>query len=288
MDHLPVYSIKEFNSEEIQLYVNDLNEHLTKHHFIHTPHKHDFYLCVLFVKGTGIHEIDFQSYDIQPGSVFFLNPGQFHNWIFDSKVEGYIFFHSREFYDLNYQNRQLENFPFYFSEYNSPVVYLDEPGIIEMSTSFQQIIQEWKSDEAFKLSKICSLIDLMYIQCARQYIPRNEIKSVTPSYSLKLRQFEQLVKSNFREYKMPNDYAEMMNMTNKHLNRIVKETLNKTVSIVIADRIILEAKRLLIHSDHRVVEVAEKVGFSDDAYFNRYFKKHTNQTPMEFAKGYRK
>ena len=73
-----------------------------------------------------------------------------------------------------------------------------------------------------------------------------------------------------------------MNLSEKHLNRICKECLNKTTSDLIAERIILEAKRLLIHSKHTVTEVAAELGYNDNSYFSRFFKKNSGETPIQF------
>lgn len=281
MHTLPIYTIKEFQTKTKEFYVNDLATHLHTHHFIHKPHKHDFYICVLFTAGKGTHEIDFKSYPIQPGSVFFLKPGSMHHWTFEEKAQGYIFFHSKSFYDLNYQNRQLHDFPFYFSLYNPPVINLKSTDLNAVLPYFN-LLQAETEDDTYTAIKRASLIDLVYIQMARLYTEQQGKQKSKVSYLLKLQAFEQLVNKEFKREKSPNYYANELNMSIKHLNRIVKETLNITASKFIADRIILEAKKLLIHADYRVVEVADALGYEDTSYFIRFFKKHAGVTPNKF------
>lgn len=68
---LPIYNIENFRhfSNENDFYANSIKKHLADHHFTITPHKHDFFLTVLFTKGNGIHDIDFTSYKIDRKSV---------------------------------------------------------------------------------------------------------------------------------------------------------------------------------------------------------------------------
>ena len=95
---IPVLNIKQFQSskEVHQVYVNSFANHIKiNKQLISTPHSHNFYLCVIFTKGSGVHEIDFKSYAISPGKVFFLKPGQTHFWKFKTPPNGFIFFHSK-------------------------------------------------------------------------------------------------------------------------------------------------------------------------------------------------
>ena len=78
-----------------------------------------------------------------------------------------------------------------------------------------------------------------------------------------------------------------MNLSEKHLNRMSKECLNKTTTELIAERIVLEAKRLLIHSKQTISEIANELGYEDNSYFSRFFKKHTEQTPAQFLNSHR-
>ncbi len=77
---LPIYRINEFQSLnlDVEFYANLLNPHVKKHDFTNLPHKHDFYLVVLITRGSGIHEVDFESYEVAPGMLFVLKPGQMH------------------------------------------------------------------------------------------------------------------------------------------------------------------------------------------------------------------
>lgn len=144
------------------------------------------------------------------------------------------------------------------------------------------LLQAETENDTYTAIKRASLIDLVYIQMARLYTEQQGKQESKVSYLLKLQAFEQLVNKEFKREKSPNYYANELNMSIKHLNRIVKETLNITASKFIADRIILEAKKLLIHADYRVVEVADALGYEDTSYFIRFFKKHAGVTPNKF------
>lgn len=284
---LPVYSIEEFDQEARDLYANTLAVHLKHHHFIKVAHKHDFYLTVLFTKGTGVHEVDFIKYPVKRGAVFFLNPGQVHNWTLSNDIDGYIFFHTKEFYDLRYQLKSIQDFPFFSSIYNTPMLSANARVLKNIIPLFREILDEHKGRRALKSSRLCSLIDLLYIDLTRVYVPKEKEPEGNTSYMQKFRKLESLIDKHFREEKSPAAYAGMMNMTTKHLNRICRSCVDKTLTDIILDRVILEAKRLLVQPGYSVVDVANAVGMFDQSYFTRLFKKSTGLTPTGFTKKYR-
>ncbi|MCW3075551.1 MAG: transcriptional regulator [Bacteroidetes bacterium] len=284
MKNLPVLNIKKFSTNADSFYVDYLSNHLKKHHFIHHPHKHDFFLCVVFIKGQGQHEIDFKTYNVKQGSVFFLSPGQMHNWKLSSDTEGYILFHTKEFYELHYRNCKVQDYLFYASLYNTPCLTVPLKKLKEVNDFFELMISEFKEILPYKTSKLASLLDLIYINLSRLYFPGEPFNNTSTGYLVKIRKLESLIDIHFKEKKSPAIYAELLNITGKHLNRMVKDTLNKTVSEMIADRIILEAKRLIAQHKYSISQVADELGYYDRSYFNRFFKKHAKLTPHEFAK----
>jgi AraC-like DNA-binding protein len=290
MRQLPVLDIGKFlfAGKKEDFYSNRLSKHLKEHHHdIDKPHKHNSYLVVYFTKGTGIHEVDFSSYKVKPGSVFLLNPGQTHHWELSDDIEGYIFLHSKNYYDQSYSHNTIEGFPFFYSTQNTSCIYL-KPGESKIQSLFAEILDEYKADSMLKYRKICSLLDILYIELSRLYIGKNYPKVASSSnYSMKLKQLEQLINDNFVEIKSPAQYAALMNISPKHLNRISQALVNKSTSELIVDRVILEAKRMLLHSENTVSEIAELLGYYDYSYFSRLFKKACGETPSEFAKHYR-
>jgi len=278
---LPVYNIENFKhfGNENDFYANSIKNHLKEHHFTTTPHKHDFFLTVLFTNGIGIHSIDFKRYKIKPAMAFMLSPGQTHNWTLSKDIDGYIFFHTKNFYDKA-SVTSVKNFPFFNSIYNPPHVSVTHYK--KVTALFAEIKNEYESNNPLKFQKLHALVTLVYIELSRSYkekkIPENQ------NYLFKVRQLEDLIDANFKSIKQAHEYAALMAISEKHLNRISKICLNKTTTDLITDRIILEAKRELTHSKHSVSEVAEKLGYMDNSYFARLFKKSTKQTPLEFMK----
>ncbi|WP_313807895.1 helix-turn-helix transcriptional regulator [Flavobacterium sp.] len=290
MKNFAVLDIQQFESikKRKEFYTNTIENHIvTAHKNIHKPHKHNFYLTVLFTHGNGFHEIDFIRYDVKPGTLFFLNPGQMHHWELSDDIQGFIFFHTQSFYDLHFASNRVNNFPFFYSVQNSPMLSVDTIQTKLFSDLFNQIYTENQFEFILKTSKILSLIDLIYIESTRLYI-ENQTTEIIPqnNYSVTFRKFEELIETHFKTEKSPSQYANWLNISAKHLNRITQNRVGKTSTDMILERVFLEAKRELISKQFSFSEIAEDLGYDDYAYFSRIFKKKCGATPSEFIKRY--
>ena len=288
---IPVLDIDQFNNSKVlnDVYVNSFSQHISLNKdLINKPHSHNFYLCVLFTEGTGTHEIDFNSYAIHPGKVFFLKPGQTHFWKFETEPKGFIFFHSQDFYEMKFINHRLSHFPFYYSYQNPPVLKLST-NKKAFQDKFKELYQEYENSEVFKNLKIVNIINDIYIGLTREYTSDLDLSEDShPGYLKILENFEQLLLEYYDRQKLPKYYADKLNMSTRHLNRVVKETINKTTNQMISERVILEAKRLIVHSNTSLGIISETLEFSDYAYFSKYFKSKTGITPIDFRKKYSK
>lgn len=270
-------------------YVNRLENHLeTFHKDISVPHKHDFYVAVLFTHGSGVHEVDFSSYAVARGALFFLNPGQTHHWELSDNIRGYVFLHTRAFYEQHYAQNRLSQFPFYYSMHNLPVIMLNDDETQSIEELFAYALQESLGNNLMKRQKLLSLVDLIYIESTRAYLMANKETATTGPYSEIYSRFEALVEKSFLTIKLPSQYADMLNISPKHLNRIAKTVAGKTASDIIQDRVLLEAKKELLLHRGNFSRIAMDLGFEDYAYFSRVFKKRTGETPSGFVDKYKK
>jgi AraC-like DNA-binding protein len=285
---LPVYAIKEFHGHDdsLEFYANHLKPHVATHAFTNLPHKHDFYLVILVTHGSGTHEIDFVNYKVAPGALFIMRPGQMHYWKLSKDIEGYVFFHSKTFFEEGLTGMKLQDYPFYRSFQTVPFIKAVSYQLPELKKLMLEIIDEYKSDEQLKHQRLQSLVNLVYINISRHYKSSKQEKN--PTYLLKALEFETLIEKNFKELKSARDYASLLNITEKHLNRITRTCFNKTSTQLIAERIVLEAKRLLIHTGMQSTQIAYALGYNDKSYFVRFFKKNAGETPMEFLRKYKR
>lgn len=291
MNSISVLHINLFQSEKNapDFYFNTLKDHLvSSHKHIEKPHRHDFYVTVIFTKGTGTHEIDFQKYDVSEGSLFFLSPGQVHSWELSPDTDGYIFFFSQPYYEMHYVNQKLKNFPFFNSPSFPRKLQLQSDELINMIRLFEAIGSEHESQNVMKQSFILSLISQIYIQSVREFSKGDEKTSATSvSYFKHYQDFENLLEESFTSQKSISFYASQLNISAKHLNRITQTVMQKTASEIITERVILEAKRMLIYLDEGLVEIAFRLGYEEYSYFARMFRKNTGITPSQFIKSHK-
>jgi AraC family transcriptional activator of pobA len=276
----PIFDLHAFGKKAstADFYIQTLQDHLKEHKFINKPHKHDFYLILYIVKGSGVHTIDFQDYNILPNSVFLMTPGQVHSWQLDPHTDGFIIFFTKGFYQMQSSERNLLEFPFYHSLSASPSIVIDKNEVVDFV--FMQMLAEFKNSTPGNLRLLRSYLDVLLLKLSDSFSSSNDTGLNATTY--KLRRLEQLIERNFKKLKQPSDYAGLMNLSASYLNSICKDNLGKTLSELIQERIILEAKRLFAYSDSNVNEIASKLNFNDVSYFSRFFRKHTGNTPETF------
>lgn len=282
MNNYPIYDIKAFNCNLHQdaLYVNTFKSHLLEHSFIENSHRHNFYLLVFFTHGSGIHKIDFDTFDISRGSLFVLKPGQAHSWKLSKDIDGYIIFFTAEIYELYFGTKKIEEYPFYQSAKNIPHILFKEDEIDSMEVFFQLLVTENQTRRSGRLDKMLNLIDIIHIEIARKHLMENNHSF--QAYSNRIKVFTNLLESKYIQEKAPSFYAAEMSISLKHLNRICKNLLNKTATELITQKVMLESKRRLTFSDQSIGEIAEELGYFNYSYFTRLFKKNTGLTPSKF------
>ncbi|MGE8432259.1 MULTISPECIES: AraC family transcriptional regulator [Chryseobacterium] len=271
-------------------YFNTMKNHLVVgHRHIERPHRHDFYAAVLFTGGNGVHEIDFQKYEVSEGSLFFLSPGQIHSWELSADIEGYIFFCSQEFYEMHYVNQKLRNFPFFGSVSFPRKLQLNTLELKENIHLFQELGKEHLSKNIMKNGLVLSLMSQIFINATRLFSRDFDTLASTAglSYFKHYQDFENLVEQHFTEHKSIAYYADLLGISSKHLNRIVQTVVQKTATEVITERVVLEAKRMLMYLDESLVEIAFRLGYEEYSYFVRVFRKSSGMTPTQFMRKYK-
>jgi AraC family transcriptional activator of pobA len=287
-EHIPVYSIDKFSKKTAggaQYNVEVFNK--DRDFKVAYPHRHDDFYEILFItNGNGTYTIDLQEYQIKPNTVFFLSPGQIHEISFSEDIQGYIFLFSSIFYLSNKTDPyKLFEFPFFYSlEYNSPPLYLtDIKSINELDSLFKKAIVEVNTDAIDSQEATHALLDLILISCKRLY-PQAEGTQLKKGHIL-IKRFKQLIEEKCTENIGVKEYADLLQVTANHLSETVKEFTGRTPTDFINDRMTLEIKRLLTHTQLTVQEIAFQLNFSDQSYFSKYFKKTSGYSPSEYRKG---
>jgi AraC-like DNA-binding protein len=282
---LPIYCIDTFRAQgpESQRYfdIKALEKLVDDFHFTSHPHRHDFYNILFINEGTGTHTIDFITYEVKPCSIFFLTPGQIHSFNLSHDIKGFTLFFTPEFYLMDSSEKKLLDIPFFHSLSNQPYLHLDCMRDNSIRQAILEIFNEHSTNESGNHAIIRAYLDIIITKLSRYY-KQSWVSQQSTSVTYQIRELESLVEKHYKQYKLPREYADRMNLSPKHLNEICKKGLNKTVGDLIQARLMLEVKRLLAYSPKNISEIAHELNFSDTSYFIRFFKRNTGFTPEQF------
>ncbi len=282
---LPTYQIQDFNPQyhqEHYFYLKSFSRHLQEHAFIQKPHRHDFYILLFITHGTGTHIIDFKPFPVQPNTVFFLTPGQVHSWQLSSDTDGFIIFFNPSFYLLDFPHHKLYNFPFFHSQLHKAFLMISAADWANLGLLVEKMQQELLQQQPYSDAIIRNYLDILLLQLTRHYHNQYKGFQLATSVQTQLELLEDLIEKHYKEHLPVSFYADQLHVTSKQLNEISKKATGHTSTELIQNRIILEAQRLLVHSDFTVTQIAAELGYFDNAYFFRFFKKHVGQTPEQF------
>lgn len=258
--------------------------YLAGHPHFTNPHRHSFHHMVLFTEGRGSHTVDFEEFEVKRGQVYFMIPGQVHSWSFEGNPDGYILnFSDQIFRNTSAAHNYPTQFSFFSGRASEGVINLSAIAFKTAVDYLQQILAEVKYNKQYSVEMISALLQCLFITIARENQTVNSIK-IAPHNQLTLQNFKKLVEQYYNEKRLPKDYASMLYITPNHLNALCNDILGKPAGEIIRDRILLEAKRLLINADIAISAIAAGLSFTDNSHFTRFFKKYTGTTPDEFRK----
>lgn len=284
-NHIPIvdiYNLTDFKDEDIL--ISRFEEYLKAHHNLRKAHRHTFYHLLLFTKGGGTHTIDFSSFPVKPYQIYFMVPGQVHSWDFAGEVDGYVVNFSTSFFQsFLLRPDYLESFSFFQGIAEDGVINLPEDLQVHIVHPFEEIIKQSTQNNNFRLDIIRVLLLKVFLEIDK-HTYTNRMPGI-PAYNYTLlKNFQKLVEKHYISLKRPMDYAELLYITPNHLNALCKEHLGITAGEVIRNRILLEAKRMLVNQNLSISEICYSLNFSDNSYFTKFFKKYEHITPEEFRK----
>ncbi len=287
--NFPLYQLNNFNTYKKEgILASKFGVYLHNNPHFYKPHKHDFYHLLLFTAGKGKHQLDFKYFDIQPGSLYFMAPGQVHTWEFSEEPDGYLVNFSADYFNSLLANpTYLHNFPFFIGEIENQVFQLDETLQQQIIPLFEEILKQETHSEKQLADDLVRINLLKIFIKINQYFELEKLNHKDPYNHTLLVNFKKLIDQNYKELKLPKEYAALLYITPNHLNALCNSYLGKSAGEMIRERVLLEAKRLLMNFDLRIHEIAETLGFNDQSYFIRFFKKYEQLSPEKFRNQYK-
>jgi AraC family transcriptional activator of pobA len=249
---------------------------------VRQAHRHDYFLMGLVIAGRGRLTADFGDYAIRPPMLFQFGPGVVHGWRPTELPRGYMMNFERTFLGEDARDQAEVTEAPAFCLHSGPRVLPLNAGQRSIFEPLARAMQrEHESRGKEHAAALRSYLRIWLIEANRIAESQRPERWNDRGTEL-VNRFLCLVGDNFRTLSAVSEYAARLRVTSSHLNETVRRTMQKTAGQVIRGRLLLEAKRLLRHSDLSVSEVAYHLKFEDPSYFARFFRKLTGQPPAEF------
>ncbi|MCH2022888.1 MAG: helix-turn-helix domain-containing protein [Saprospiraceae bacterium] len=241
-------------------------------------HRHLFYEFFFFYGGSGKHIIDFQEYDLSLPCIQIVSPHQLHQVIQSSDSQGYVI-KVKPILISSYPriNNFLNNIQ--YNQHFNPGVLIkeNEQRLLKENCLFLNSHNNNNEDSIFALLSFINLyISILKKNQKEKDTSDNNINNVI------FTEFMQLVENYYLVEKSAEFYMNKMHVSLNKLNNIVKERTGMSAKKFLIQRVLLEAKRLVVHSNKSVKEIAYDLEFLEPAHFTNYFKKHIGTSPTNF------
>lgn len=268
----------------LQVHLRKMGEPGPAEHVTHAAHRDDYYIFLFQTQGESRLMVDFNEVVLTGPCLYYLLPGQVHHYTSCHDVSGWLLATEPRAMDGAY--RQV------FEEVSGetlPVVpdAAAQQGLdycLEALNSQLQQPREGPLNNAVVSHLVAAYTGLFAGLCLAAAKKPGSIKDRPAEVT---KQFRTLLKENYLQEKRPAAYAALLHLSPAYLNECVKSVTGKPVGHWIQQEILLEAKRLLVHTALSSKEIAYQLGYDDPAYFARLFYKSTGITAARFRKAYR-
>jgi len=252
--------------------------------YFESLNKYNYFSMILVTRGKGSLIADISEYNFSANCLLCFSLYQ----PFKIKSEGdfkgvMINFHPDFFCLHKHRNEVSCNGVLFNNIYESPVVKLTHDQTQSLLTIIKGFESEMQRPENVQLELLISYLKIFLISASRIKIEQRHFGGgSTEKRPVILNSLKDAIEDHFKTLHRPGDYAELLNISTAALNRVSKMHFNKTLSNLISDRIIIEAKRQLYLTAQPVKMIAYELGFNDEFYFSRFFKSHVAISPQFF------
>jgi AraC-like DNA-binding protein len=248
--------------------------------------RNNFYSFIVFAKGKGDLKSSFSTISFSEKGICSFSPYQPYVVEGDDGLEGIaIHFHSDFFCIYRHQNEVASGGILFNNAYTSPFFHITDAEYLDFIDRIGQIKKEMSRQDLAQHELLILHLKIILINAIRIRVSQREDKRDVLENNKATSVLQDLIDAielNFREKHKANDYAELMKVPGKTLARLTSKHLNKTLTDLISDRIIIEAKRDLYLTSKPVKEIAFALGFKDEHYFSRFFKKKADISPQTY------
>ncbi len=251
------------------------------------PHRAAFYVIIWFKTGTPVHVVDFRPVAIRPDSFLFIRKDAVQLFdqynVFNADV---LIFTDNFFCNTDSDQQFLQHISLFNNLTGSGDI-----GVIPATNLLRELWGLMQSEEKSPVDDFQSLLLKNYLFNFIMLADRDRQKAgFRPIQRGRLLEylisFQDYLEKNFIKEKSVNFYAQKLCISNKVLNHTVQTSTGRSPKQLIDERLILEAKRLLVHSNDSVKMIGLNLSFDEPTNFNKFFKKHTGKTPAEFRGEY--
>lgn len=248
------------------------------------PHRHQYYELLFFKQASNCkHVLDFTAFDVPPRMVFFIQPRHIH--FVDSlapncQYELYVITFSEDFLSA------VATDPGYLDVYNklftNAMLQVNASVAAFLEDLWRQIRQEIASQDLGYEQVIINLFRTLLIKLNRQLAQSGYTLGDKPLNQQLYLAFQRLLDEYWHQHWSVEQYANALQLTTRQLHRICKKVKDCSPQTLIHERLNLEAKRHLFYLKVSIKEVAFRLGFTDQAYFSRFFTRMNSVSPETF------
>jgi AraC-like DNA-binding protein len=243
------------------------------------------YIKILYLPAGYKLRVDFTCYETQQPTLFFISPNQYLELEAAGEESGYFIFYNRDFYCIQIHDQEVACDGLLFNNIrNMPKVELLENEIVFLGGLFQEMIGEFHLNDSQLEEMVRTYLKQLLIRATRSWKRQHLTHDVTDHQNdLEFfRKFTRLVEEHYKSKHTVADYADFLCMAPKTITHKFNKLRLPQPNEVIKNRIILEAKRLLVHTSLTAKEIAYELGYNDPAYFSRLFMSKTGESPSGF------
>jgi AraC family transcriptional regulator, transcriptional activator of pobA len=244
----------------------------------------NYYSLIWMQKGRGKVKSDFSEYAFLEDSLFSFAPYQPFMFSVENEMKGIVLNFHPDFFCIHKHHQEVACHGILFNNiYNSPFVNVDDLSKPTFEMLIEQLKAEMQNPAVAQYELLVSYLKIFLITASRLKKEQQlEVRGVTSENKepFILQTLKSYIEAHFKTKHSASDYADMLFITTKALAKITKTYFNKTLTDLISERIIIEAKRELYLTSKTVKQIAYDLGYEDEYYFSRFFKNNTDVSPQ--------